>query len=66
MPINRNEILNGMMDKFIQCMEQAKQCKNVNELIALAKTNGVEMTREEAEAFMAMLADVEHDGENLK
>lgn len=66
MPINGNEILNGMMEKAIQCMEQAKQCKDVNELIELAKTNGVEMTREEAEAFMAMLADVKRNGENLK
>jgi hypothetical protein len=31
---------------------KAMQCKNADELIALAKTGGFELTREEAEAFL--------------
>ena len=42
------------------------QCKNADELIALAKTGGFELTREEAEAFMAELTDVELDANTLK
>ena len=59
MPINKNEITKEMIAK-------AMQCKNVDELIALAKTSGFELTREEAEAFMAELSDVELDANTLK
>lgn len=34
--------------------------------MALAKTNGYEITKGEAEAYMAELADVELDGKELK
>ena len=54
MSINKNEITKEMVAK-------AMQCKNADELIALAKTGGFELTREEAEAFMAELVDVELD-----
>lgn len=43
MPINKNEITNEMIEK-------AMQCKTVEELMALAKAEGVEITKEEAEA----------------
>ena len=59
MSINRNEITKEMLAK-------AMQCKNADELIALAKTGGMEMTREEAEAFMAELADFELDADTLQ
>ena len=59
MPINENEITKEMIAK-------AMQCKNADELIALAKTSGFELTREEAEAFMAELSDVELDANTLK
>ena len=59
MPINKNEITKEMIAK-------AMQCKNADELIALAKTGGFELTREEAEAFMAELSDVELDANTLK
>ena len=59
MPINKNEITKEMIEKAIQC-------KTADELIALAKTEGCEITKEEAEAYMAELADVELDGEKLK
>ena len=50
MPINKNELTKEMIEK-------AMQCKTVDELIALAKTEGFEITNEEAEAYMAELAD---------
>ena len=59
MSINKNEITKEMIAK-------AMQCKNADELIALAKTGGFELTREEAEAFMAELTDVELDANTLK
>ena len=34
--------------------------------MALAKAEGIELTKEEAEAYMAELADVELDSEQLK
>ena len=46
MPINKNEITKEMIEK-------AMQCKTVDELIALAKTEGCEITNEEAEAYIA-------------
>ena len=47
-------------------LAKAVQCRNADELIALAKTRGMEMTREEAEAYMAELADFELDAETLQ
>lgn len=59
MSINRNEITKEMLAKAVQC-------RNADELIALAKTRGMEMTREEAEAYMAELADFELDADTLQ
>ena len=59
MPINKNELTKEMIEK-------AMQCKSAEELIALAKTGGIELTKEEAEAYMAELADFELDAETLK
>ena len=59
MPINKNDITKEMIEK-------AMQCKSADELMALAKTNGYEITKGEAEAYMAELADVELDGKELK
>ena len=59
MPINKNEITKEMLAKAVQC-------RNADELIALAKTRGMEMTREEAEAYMAELADFELDADTLQ
>ena len=52
MPINKNEITKELLDK-------AMQCKTADELIALVKGNGMDITREEAEEYLAELADVE-------
>ena len=59
MPINKNELTKEMLAK-------AMQCETADELIALAKTGGYELTKGEAEAYMAELADVELDEEVLQ
>ena len=59
MPINKKELTKEMLEK-------AMQCKTADELIALAKTGGYEMSKEEAEAYLAELADVELDDKQLK
>lgn len=45
---------------------KAMQCKTAEELMLLAKSEGYDITKEEAEAYMAELADVELDGEELR
>ncbi len=59
MAINRNEITKEMLAKAIQC-------KNADELIALAKTRGFDLNRKDAEAYMEELADFELDADTLK
>ena len=59
MPVNRNEITKEMIAK-------AMQSKSAEELMALAKSEGFELTKDEAEAYMAELADVELDGREMK
>ena len=57
--INRNELTK-------ETIEKAMACKTVDELLALAKSQDYEMTREEAEAYMAELEDYELDEEAMK
>ena len=59
MPINKKELTKEMLEK-------AMQCKTAEELIALAKAEGVEITKEEAEAYLAELTDIELDNETLE
>ena len=59
MPINKNEITKEMVEK-------AMQCKTAEGLMALAKSEGISLTQEEAAAYLAELADVELDGAALK
>ena len=59
MPINKNELTKEMLEK-------AMACKTAEDLIAYAKTEGIAITKDEAEAYMAELADVELDGKELK
>ena len=59
MPINKKEITKEMLEK-------AMQCKSADELMALAKAEGIAITKDEAEAYMAELADFELDGKELK
>ena len=57
MPINKNEITKEMIAK-------AMQCETAEDLIAYAKTEGVELTKAEAEAYLAELSECElKDGE---
>ena len=49
-----------------EMVKQALKCKDADELLALAKSQGYEMTREEAEAYMAEINDFELDDEALK
>ena len=56
MPINKNEITEEMIEK-------AMQCKTAEDLIEYAKTEGVELSKAEAEAYMTELTDVELDEE---
>lgn len=59
MPINKNELTKEQIAK-------AMSCETAEELMVLAKTEGVELTKEEAEAYMAELADVELDEAQLQ
>ena len=59
MPINKNEITKEMIEK-------AMQCKTAEELMALAKAEGYDITKEEAEAYFVELSDIELDSEMLK
>ena len=59
MPINKNEITKEMIEK-------AMQCKSAEELMALAKAEDIDITKEEAEAYIEELADFELGSGNLK
>ena len=59
MPINKSELTKEQIQKVMAC-------QSVEELIELAKTVGVELTKEEAEAYMAEMEDVELDSDALK
>jgi hypothetical protein len=58
MPIDKSEITKEML-------EIAMQCRNADELAALAKTGGIELTKEEAEAYLAEIDDFELDETQL-
>ena len=59
MPINKNELTKEQIAK-------AMSCETVEELMELAKSEGIELTKEEAEAYMAEMEDVELDSDALK
>ena len=57
MPINKKELTKEQIEK-------AMQCGTAEELISYAKSEGVEITKEEAEAYLAELSEFElKDGE---
>ena len=47
-------------------VEKALNVKDAKELMALAKSEGIELTKEEAEAYMAEMEDYELDEDTLK
>ena len=59
MPINKDELTKEMIEK-------AMQCTTAEELMAFAKDEGIELSMEEAEAYLSELEDFELDGEHLK
>ena len=59
MPINKDELSKEMITA-------AMQCKTADELIALAKSGGYEITKEEAEAYLSDIEDLELDSEHLE
>ena len=58
MPIDKSKITKEMMEK-------AAQCETAEELIALAKSAGIEITKAEAEAYMAELENCELSSDAL-
>ena len=56
---NKNEL-------SIEMVKKAMKCNTADELIELAKAEGFEMTKEEAESYMEELADFELDEDTLK
>ena len=58
MQINVNELTQEQIAR-------ALACKTAEELMALAKSEGMELTKEEAEAYMAEIEDVELDEKAL-
>ena len=47
-------------------IENAMACETAEELMALAKAEGIELTKEEAESYLAELEDFELEGDMLK
>ncbi len=58
MPIERKELTQEQIMK-------AMKCRTVDELISLAKAEGFDITKDEAEAYLAELANIELDEEAL-
>ena len=58
MPIDKTKITKEMVDK-------ALKCETADELVALAKAEGFELTKEEAEAYMAEMDNMELDEDAL-
>ena len=56
--INVNELTKEQIQK-------AMACKSADEIMLLAKEEGFELTKEEAEAYMAEYSDLELDDETL-
>ena len=48
-----------------ELVQRISECKSEDELIALAKENGVSITTEEAKAYLEELEDIELDEETL-
>ena len=59
MPIDKSKITREMLEK-------ASKCQTSDELIALAKTAGMEITKAEAEAYLDELHNIELDKKTLE
>jgi len=49
-----------------ELIAKAMQCETPEQLVELAKSEGVELTKEEAEAYLAEMDDIELDRKQLK
>ena len=58
MSIDKSKITKEMLEK-------AAQCETAEQLIALAKTEGIEITKAEAEAYLSELENCELDAADL-
>ena len=58
MPIDKTKLTKAMLN-------EAAKCENTDELIALAKTAGFDITKEEAESYLDELEDFELDSKAL-
>ena len=54
------------MNSQKKCLQKRCKCRTTEELIALAKSEGFEVTKEEAEAYLAEMDDMELEEEALK
>ena len=59
MKINPNELTKEQIEK-------AMSCKTADELLALAGHEGIELTKDEAEAYLTEMKDFELDEEALR
>ena len=57
--INKSELTKEQLSK-------ALECKTADELIALAKAEGYDITKDEAEAYLAEMANMELDNKDLE
>ena len=64
MPINKKKINKSEITR--EQLAKALNCKTADELIALAKTEGYDITKDEAEAYLAEMADLELDAKELE
>ena len=58
MPINKDELTKEQIAK-------AMSCETAEELMELAKSEGIELTKEEAEAYLSEMEDFELDEATL-
>ena len=58
MPIDKTKLTKEMINK-------ALHCNTAEELVALAKTENIEITKEEAESYLAELSNYELDSKAL-
>ena len=58
MPIEKSKLTKEMIEK-------ALECETADELVALAKAEGFTLTKEEAEAYLAELENMELDSADL-
>ena len=49
-----------------ELIAKAMQCETPEQLIELAKSEGIELTKDEAEAYLAEMDDIELDSQQLK